>query len=332
MKAIVYDRHGPADVLHLGEVPEPTVGPDDVLVAIRATSVNPVDCKIRQGYQRAINPQRFPAVPGMDLSGEVLEVGANVVRFEPGDAVWASPHHRRCGTFAERIAVRADELAPKPPSLSHEEAASLPLVALTAWNCLVDAAKLKSGDHLFVQAGAGGVGSAAIQIGKAIGATVTTTCSPANAQFVTSLGADRVIDYRSERWQDSVRDVDVFLACLGPQETLDAIAVLSPGGCVTSINSGMVPAVSAHGPWLGLLPMVARMLRCSLTARLQGRRVHHVVRKASGLDLAALGSLVDQGTLRPVVAQVLPLENAADAHRLSEGGHVRGKVVVAIPE
>ncbi len=330
MRAIVYDRYGSPDVLREADVREPVVGPRDVLVAVRASSVNPVDCKIRQGYQRAINRQRFPAVPGMDLSGEVLEVGAEVTAFAPGDEVWSSPSHRRAGTFAERIAVRADELALKPASLSHEEAASLPLVALTAWDCLVEAAGLKAGEHLFVQAGAGGVGSAAIQIGKAIGATVTTTCSAGNAQFVKELGADRVIDYRSERWQQAVRGVDVFLACLGPDEVLDALSVLAPGGRVASITAGVVPAVTKYGPWLGVLPLVGGMLHMSLAARLRGFRVHHVLRKASGLDLAAVGALVELGMLRAVVAEVLPLARTADAHRLSEGGHVRGKVVVRI--
>ena len=330
MRAIVYDRYGAPDVLREADVPEPTVGPDDVLIAIRATSVNPVDCKIRQGYQRSINPQRFPAIPGMDLSGEVLSVGSNVTAFKAGDAVWSSPGHKRAGTFAERIAVPAAEVALKPPSLSHEEAASLPLVALTAWDCLVDAAALKKGQSLFVQAGAGGVGTAAIQLGRAFGATVTTTCSPGNAQLVSELGADRVIDYRATRWQDAVRDVDVFLACLGPEEVLDAIACTARGGHIASINAGVVPAVTKHGPWLGLLPMVGKMLWCSVTARARGRRVHHVLRKASGQDLAALGALVDQGLLKAVVAEVLPLSRTADAHRLSEGGYVRGKIVVSI--
>lgn len=330
MRAIVFDRYGLPDVLREAQVPEPVVGPRDVLVAIRATSVNPVDCKIRQGYQRGLNPQRFPAVPGMDLSGDVIQVGPEVTGFAPGDAVWASPHFRRAGTFAERIAVRADELAPMPSNLSYEEAASLPLVALTAWDCLVGAAGLKGGQSLFVQAGAGGVGSVAIQLGRAIGATVSTTCSPGNAQFVQGLGAERAIDYRTERWDLALRDVDVVLACLGPAEVMQAINVLAPGGCVASINTGMVPAVTRYGPRLGLLPMLARLLQASMWARFRGRRVRHVVRKASGENLAAIGAMVEQGLIKPVVAEVLPMQNAANAHRLSEGGHVRGKVVVSI--
>lgn len=330
MRAIVYDRHGPADVLRLTDLPEPKVGPDDVLVAIRASSVNPVDTKIRQGYQRAVNPQSFPAIPGLDLSGEVLSVGRNVTQWAAGDEVWASPHHRRGGTFAERIAVRADELARKPANLTHEEAASLPLVALTAWDCLVEAAKLQAGERVFVQAGAGGVGTAAIQLATALGASVETTCSPGNAQFVSELGASRAIDYRTTPFHRAVSNVDVVLACLGPQEVRQAIGVLAPRGRIASINSGMVPAVREWGPWLGLLPMVGKLLAVSLEARLKGKRVHHVMRRASGQNLAALGTLVEDGRIKPIVADVLPLQNAADAHRLVEGGHVRGKIVVSI--
>ncbi len=330
MKAWAHDRYGGPEVLELRELPDPVPGPSEVLVAVHATSVNPVDWKIRVGKQRAINPQRFPAIPGMDVSGEVVALGPGVQGFSVGDAVFSSPSHRRPGSFAELISIRASELAPKPASLSHAEAASLPLAALTAWDCLVNAAKLKPGERLFVQAGAGGVGSIAIQLGKSLGATVTTTCSEANADFVRSLGADRVIDYRKTAWHEALEPQDVILECLGPDEVLRALGCLKPGGRVASINSGLGPAVARWGPWLAVLPLVFGLLRHSLAGRLRGKRVHHVVRKADGAALAEIGALVQTGAIHPQVGTVLPFDQAPESHRLSETGHVRGKVVVQV--
>lgn len=330
MRAWVHDRYGGPEVLQVRELPDPAPGPGEVLVAVHATSVNPVDWKIRVGKQRAINPKRFPAIPGMDLSGEVVSLGDGVTGFAVGDAVFSSPSHRRAGTFAELICVRQGELAHRPAGSTHVEAASLPLAALTAWDCLVRAAKLQAGDRLFVQAGAGGVGSVAIQLGKSLGATVTTTCSEGNADFVRSLGADHVIDYRKVPWHEALESQDVILECLGPIEVHQAIGCLRPGGRIASINTGLGPAVARWGPWLGVLAVVFGLLRVSLAARLRGKRVHHVVRRADGAALAEIARLVEAGAIRPQVGRVVPFEQAPESHRLSETGHVRGKVVVQV--
>ena len=194
MKAARIHRYGSANELRIDDVAEPTVGPHDVLIEVHAASVNPIDTKIRAGYQRAVVRKRLPTTLGLDVAGVVTGVGNEVSRFEVGDAVYSSPTHRREGTYAEYVAVDERQVARAPAGLSHLEAATLPLVGLTAWHCLVQAACLTRGERLFVQAGSGGVGVFAIQLGKHLGAEVATTTSKRNADLVRELGADRVVD------------------------------------------------------------------------------------------------------------------------------------------
>lgn len=330
MRAAVIDRYGSPDVIRIAEVPRPAPGAGDVLVRVVATSVNPVDCKQRQGIQRAIVRKTMPAILGMDLSGVVEQVGAGVTAFAVGDAVWSSPGHKRPGTYAEFVVVEQGALALKPPSLSHAEAASLPLVALTAWDCLVTAAKLGPGQRVLIQAGSGGVGTVAIQLARHLGAEVVTTCSAANAQLVSDLGAHRVIDYRSEDFAETLEGLDVVLECMGPAVWSDALRVVRPGGVVTAIATGFPTAAKRWGPWLAPLAVVWTLVSGVIGARLRGKRLVPVVRKASGANLAAIGKIVEAGGLRPVIDRTFPLADLAEAHRYSETGRTRGKIVIEV--
>mgnify|MGYP001236035525 CR=1 FL=1 len=208
MKAARIHGYGGPQVLVIDDVPPPQCGVDDVLVEVHASSVNPIDCKIRAGSQRGAVRLSLPARLGMDVSGVVVEVGSHVTGFVVGDEVWSSPHHKRQGTYAELIAIRADEVAKKPASMTHAQAASIPLVGLTAWACLVDAADLKAGESVLIEAGSGGVGCFAIQLAKHLGAHVATTCSGRNEELVRALGADTVVDYTKESFDEAAADIE----------------------------------------------------------------------------------------------------------------------------
>jgi len=330
MRAAQIDRYGPPEVLRVVDVPEPTCGPDDVVVAVHAASVNPVDYKIRAGSQRGAIRYRLPWTLGLDVSGVVVERGANVTRFSVGDAVYGSPSHKRPGTYAERVAVNASELALKPPGLTHEEAASLPLVGQTAWGCLMPWVERWTEPRVFIQAGAGGVGSFAIQLAKAHGAHVTTTCSPGNAQLVADLGAERVIDYRSVAYDDVLSDMDLVLDALGGEHRHRALRITRRGGVVASIVGGVPAATEKYGPNLGLLAVGGAMVGFWIHGLVRGVRARNVIRSPSGAVLEQITALVEAGAIRPVIDTVYPLADIARAHAHIETGHARGKVVIAV--
>jgi NADPH:quinone reductase-like Zn-dependent oxidoreductase len=328
VKAATIHQYGGPDVFRVEEVPAPTMRPRDVLVAVRAAGVNPVDCKIRSGVQRAIVRHRMPVVLGLDVSGVVLDVGAEVTAFKRGDEVFGSPTHTRQGTYAEVVAIDEAELALKPARIDHVAAASLPLVGQTAWQCLVGWARLSAGERVFVQAGSGGVGTFAIQLAKHLGAEVATTCSDANSALVRDLGADVVIDHRRERFDDVLSDYHVVLESIGGADLRRARRVLRRGGRLVYITSGLVERVQKYGAYLGAALVVADMLRLKLSSRLLGKRAGFVVRKPDGAQLARIAELVDAGSIRAVVERAYPLERVADAHRAIETGRTRGKVVL----
>ena len=211
MKAFVLDRYAKKSALRLAEVPRPALRDDEVVVRVHAAGVNLLDAKIRDGEFKRILPYRLPVILGHDVAGVVVETGAAVREFKPGDEVYARADDFRIGTFAEFVPVKAASLALKPGNLTMQEAASIPLVGLTAWQALVDKARLKEGEKVFIQAGSGGVGTFAIQLAKHLGATVATTTSAPNAALVKDLGADVVIDYRTQDFEEVVRDYDVVL-------------------------------------------------------------------------------------------------------------------------
>lgn len=331
MRAARFHAYGPPSVLQIDEIPRPVAGPDDVLVEVVAASVNPIDTKIRAGGQRGVIRLKLPWVTGLDVSGIVVAVGSRVSRFAVGDAVFGSPTHRRPGTCAEFVAIAERELAPKPSSLSHAEAASLPLVALTAWEALVRLAKLRAGEMVLIQAGAGGVGTVAIQLARHLGARVVTTCSAGNAELVRSLGAERVIDHRVERFDEMLSGLDVVLDSLGGDAKRRALGVLRRGGRLVSLNTDLPACTARHGPHLGVLVAAARIAAIGVRGRIGfGVRVAHALRPSDGALLGEIGALVDAGVIRPVIDRVLPLEEIAAAHGISESGRARGKIVVAV--
>ena len=331
MRAVRIHRFGGPEVLQLEDVPTPTCGPNDVRVKVFATSLNPVDFKIREGVQRAVVWIAKPFTPGMDVSGVVLEAGRNVTRFKVGDEVISSPSHLRQGTFAEEVVIRASEVAKKPKNLTHEEAASLPLVSMTAWWCLKKSAKLKPGAKVLVQAGSGGVGSVAVQLARALGASeVWATCSTRNVELVKSLGATP-IDYTKEDWTQVARGCDVVLDSLGGDELPKAVRTVRRGGHVACITPSFPQLVKRFGPYAAI-PFFGLwatwMTRWALISRMVA--VRFVTRFADGAVLEALVPFFEDGRIKPLIDKVYPLSEVAEASRYLETGRARGKVVLKV--
>lgn len=332
MRAAIIDRFGGPDELRVVELPDPNPRSRDVLIQVHASSVNPIDFKVRKGHQRGAVWRRPPGmVLGMDVSGVVVAVGADVTHFAVGDAVISSPTHTRQGTYAELIAVDERSCARKPASVSHTEAATLPLVGLTAWGCLVGGARLKSGESVLIQAGSGGVGSFAIQLAKHLGAEVATTCSGRNVELVTSLGADRVVDYTQDRFDAVLPPPDVVLECMGGDIAERSYRHLKRGGRFASINTGMDDRAARMNPYLAFIATIFANAGFVIGARLKrGVKVSVVVRKSDGDALQQIADLVDAGAIRPVVDQVFALADIAQAHRYCETGRARGKVAIEV--
>lgn len=331
MKAFIVERYGDAGAVRAGDVPDPQVGQDDVLVQIYAASVNPLDLRTREGGLKAILPYRVPFVLGNDLAGVVVAVGAGVTRFTVGDEVYARPDKNRIGAFAELIAIHQDDVATKPATLTMEEAASIPLVGLTSWQALVERANVQQGQKVLIHAGSGGVGTIAIQLAKHLGATVATTTSTANTDLVKSLGADVVVDYKKQAFETVLHDYDVVLDTLGGETLKKSLQVLRPGGKLISVAGPPDPAFAKE---LGANLVVSlAMAALSFRTRQRARR-HHVTysylfMKASGNQLGEVTSLIEAGKIRPVVDRVFPFESTPEALAYVEEGRAKaGKVVV----
>ncbi len=331
MRAARIHEYGEANVLTVDEVPKPSPGARDVLVRVHAASVNPVDTKIRAGSQQGAVRLRLPWILGLDVAGVVEEVGKSVRGFAVGDEVVSSPSHRRPGTYAEWVAIDEREVAHKPKKLDFNHAATLPLVGLTAWACLVEKAHVAPGDRVLIHAGAGGVGVIAIQIAKHFGATVATTASTRNVDFLKELGADVVIDYTQQEFDEELSDYDAVLESLGPDIAKRSLSVLRRGGHLTSINTGLPAAADRYGPTLGVVAVALRIVGSTISARIaHGIKYSTVVRRPNGKTLAEICALVDRGSIQPVIAEVFPLERIADAHRAQESQRTRGKLVIQI--
>lgn len=329
MRAVLLESYGPPENLALREVPEPALErPTDVRVAVRAASINPIDWKIRSGHQRGALRLKLPWILGLDVAGEVLEVGSAVTRFRPGDLVMGCPDFRRKGSYAEQCVVEESLLVRKPEALSFEEAAGLPLVGLTAWQCLLPRLAERPGQRTLIQAGSGGVGHVAIQLAKHHGAWVAATCSEKNRDFVQALGADQVVDYRSERWWEAVPDLDVILDAVGGEERERALAVVKRGGRVASIVSGLPEYTEAYGPTLGVLRMGLGVASFWLRGKLRGVNAVTVLKQTRLDQLEALAALADRGAVKVHIDRAFPLAEAAAAHAYGETGRIRGKVVL----
>ncbi|MEV4668361.1 NADP-dependent oxidoreductase [Microbacterium sp. LWO12-1.2] len=332
MRAFVVEKY--KQPLVLRDVPEPVVGERDVLVRIEAAGLNQLDEKIRSGEFAQILPYGLPLILGNDVAGTVIRVGRLVRRFQPGDGVFARPDDSRIGAFAERIAVAEADLALMPTSISMVEAGSLPLVALTAWQALVERGKIGPGQKVLIHAGAGGVGSIAIQLAAHLGATVATTASAANADFVRELGADVVIDYRAQDFAEELSGYDLVLDSLGGENLEKSLRVLKPGGTAIGISGPPDPAFAAARGMNAFLRLAIAALsrRIRRQAKKLGVTYEFLFMRADGAQLGEIAALVDQGALRPVVAQTYPFARLPEALAGLAGGGSRGKTVITVAE
>ena len=332
MKAVLAEAYGGPEVLEIADVPAPRVGPNGVLVQVHASSVNPVDWKLRKGLLSPVWKLRFPVIWGCDCSGVVSEVGSAVTLFKPGDEVYGFKHGKVAqtyrGTYCEYAVLPENTLSRKPANLSHQEAAVVPLAAVTAWQALSNQGKLKPSSRVLIHAGAGGVGTFAIQIAKAFGAMVAATASTRNLDLLRQLGADLAIDYTREKIQDRLSGYDIVLDGVGKSVWGSSFKVLRFGGRLVTLTVPIPDEPSSRLRFFGsaLLGVGGGVARGLLT----GKRLQITSVKPRGGDLEKITALVEAGKIRPVTECVFPLEEIAEAHRLSETGHVRGKIVVKI--
>lgn len=315
MRAVYYEQWGGADVLTIGELPEPEPAAGEVVIRVRATSVNPIDWKIREGQFECVFDHEFPIIPGWDAAGEIAEVGDGVEGFAPGDRVYA--YCRKAiahdGTYADYIRMPAEAVAPMPQTLSFEQAAAVPLCALTSWQSLYEFGALKGGNVVLIHAGAGGVGSYAIQLAKYRGATVLTTASPKNFDYVYGLGADMAIDYNAGDWRGPVqvaysRGIDMIFDCVGGRVANDSVALIKPGGALACLNE----------------PADDDLVRDA------GIRAMRIFAEPNGAQLGEIAGMIDAGSLRLPEIDIMDLDQAAEAMARSQAGHVRGKIVLKI--
>jgi len=315
VRAIVIESFGGREVLRLADVPAPVPAADEVLIEVAYAAVNPVDWKIREGMLAGMFPHEFPVILGWDAAGTVKDTGKNVTGFRTGDRVYAYCRKPKVGfgTYAEFVTMTQAAVAPIPKNIGFAEAASIPLAGLTAWQSLFDAAKIQAGDKVLIHAGAGGVGSLAIQFVKTTGVEVLTTASEANHAYVKSLGADVAIDYTKENFVDAVRKrepggIDLVLDAVGNDVQRKSYEVLKKGGRLVSIVN--VPSEEE--------------------ARRYGVEASHVFVTPDGEQLRRIGALIESGAVKPPALQEMRLEEAAEAQRQSRAGHVRGKIVLKI--
>lgn len=310
MKAVRIHEYGGPEVLRLEDAPVPVPAAGEVLIRVHAAGINPVDWKIREGRLRGRVEHRLPLVLGWDVAGVIEVLGPGVTLFKIGDALYARPDIARDGGYAEYIAVRASEVALKPKSLDFIHAAAVPLAGLTAWQALFDAAKLAAGQSILIHAGAGGVGSYAVQFAHWKGARVIATASARNADLVRSLGADQVIDYTQTRFEDEVQDLDVVFDTVGEEVQQRSWQVLKKGGILVSILALTVPDDAAA----------------------RGLRSAYVFVQPNAAQLGQIAELIDTGHVKPVVEIVLPLSEVRRAHILSQSRHARGKIVLRVAD
>lgn len=332
MKAFLIDRYGKDVVGDITEVPEPQVDDLDVLVEVHAASVNVLDIKIRKGEFKLILPFKMPLILGNDVAGTVKRVGGKVSRFRVGDEVYARVDQARMGGFAEFVAVSESAVSLKPANLNMEEAASLPLVALTAWQALAEMAKVQPGQKVLIQAGSGGVGSIAIQVAKHLGAFVATTTSTGNVSWVKALGADVVIDYKTQRFESQLSDYDVVLSGLGGDVLEKSLHVLKPGGLLISISGPPTPEFAEQLRLSWLFRQVVRLISRGIRKKSEHKGVNYkfLFMRASGAQLAELARLVEAGVIKPVMDRAFALGSTADALAYVAEGRAKGKVVVKV--
>lgn len=332
MKALAIRRYkAPMEIMDL---PRPEPGPGELLVRVRAASVNPLDYKIRDGAVKVLLHYSFPLILGNDLAGDVEAVGPGVTRFRVGDAIYSRLDQDRIGAFAEYAVVRESAAAKKPTRLDYVQAASLPLVGLTAWQALIELANLQPGQKVLIHAGSGGVGTFAIQLAKHLGAQIATTAGAKNHALVKSLGADVAIDYKTTRFEEVVREQDVVFDTQGGETLLRSFDSVRSGGVVVTV--GGTPDAKLARAWGLSLPLVwifgflsRKVVRL---ARKRGARFEYLFMRSSGEQLERIAALVDQRVIEPVLDETFPLDAAAQAISYVESGRTVGKVVVRVAD
>lgn len=332
MRAVVFKHYGGPAQVAFADIPRPAPKPDEILVQVHAAGLNPVDNRIREGKMKAILRFRLPATLGSDLAGVVVEVGHRVTRFQAGDAVFASVFGLRSGALAELAVVPENAAALKPANLDFVQAASIPMVGLTAWQALRDRARLKPGQKVFVPAGAGGIGTFAIQLAKYLGAEVATTTSAGNVELVRSLGADTVIDYRKQKFEEVLRDYDAVLGTIAGETLEKSFQILRPKSTVVSLVG---PPDAAFGRARGMnffLVFVLGLLSRKMNryARKRGAEYSFLFVHPDGSQLAEIGELIEAGRIWPVIDKVFSFDQAKEALAYLEKGRAKGKVVVQI--
>jgi len=308
MKAITIREFGGPEVLKIEEMPVPKPSSDEALIKIYASGVNPVDWKIRKGLRKERFPVKFPLILGWDVSGVIEEVGQDVKDLRVGDEVYGRPDPTKNGTYAEYIVVKANELSIKPKSIDHIHAAGVPLAGLTAWQGLFDHGHLENGQRVLIHAASGGVGTFAVQFAKWKGAYVIGTTSSENVNFVKQLGADEVIDYKKEKFDEKIKNIDLVFDTLGGEIQKKSLKVLKKGGIlITTLKPENEEA-----------------------AKERDIHIEGYMAQSNPLELKKMAELIDAGKIKPVIAKVFPLEDAAKAQSLSEEGHTVGKIILQV--
>lgn len=331
MRAMVIDRYGKVP-MRLAEMPTPEIDEYEVLAEIHAASINPIDFKIRDGKVKLLVKYKMPLILGNDFSGVVAKVGAKVTRFKVGDEIYARPRKSKIGTFAEYIAIHEDDIALKPKNLSFEEAASIPLVGLTSYQALTDILQLQRGQKILIQAGAGGVGTFAIQLAKIMGATVATTASEAGANLVKSLGADEIINYKTEKFEEILKNYDAVFDTLGGEILEKSFEVIKSGGKIVSV-SGLPNARFAKEYGSGFFKT---MLFSAASNKLTKLEKKHNVQytflfmKPSGEQLRIIANYIETGKIKPIIDKVFHFEDAQKAMEYAESGRAKGKIILKI--
>ncbi|BCC12964.1 TPA: NADP-dependent oxidoreductase [Bacillus cereus] len=331
MKAMIIDKYGKVP-MRMAEVPTPEINEYEVLAEIHAASINPIDFKIRDGKVKMLLKYEMPLILGNDFSGVIVKVGSKVTRFKVGDEIYARPRKNKIGTFAEYIAIHEDDIALKPKNLSFEEAASIPLVGLTSYQALHDIMQLQKDQKILIHAGSGGVGTFAIQLAKIMGATVTTTASEAGSDLVKSLGADQIINYKTEKFEEILKDYDAVFDTIGSTTLEKSFNIIKSGGNIVSV-SGMPNARFGKEFGSGFFKTLLFSLASKKLTALEKKhnaQYSFLFMKPSGDQLRIIANYIEAGKIKPVIDRVFSFEDAQKAMEYSEAGRAKGKIIVKI--
>lgn len=332
MRAVVMTNYGDEDVVQLHSMPKPEMKDDEVLIEVYSAGINPFDVKLRTGAFKPFLKYKFPVILGADIAGKVLDVGSKVSRFKKGDEVYSYSHGSKLGAFAEFAVARETDLSLKPKNLTFEEAASLPTVGLTVYQALTRFAQLGAGQKVLIEAGSGGIGSFAIQYAKALGAEVAATTSTKNVDWVRGLGADHVIDYQKQKFEDVLSDYDVVLHTVDSEPTARYFSILKQGGHVLSLVGPPDYSFAKRAGLNHFLRLICSLLGMKITklAKRTGTHYTFVFVEPSGKQMSEIASLIEKGKIKPVIDRVFPMDQAKEAFTYVALGRTKGKVILSV--